>query len=53
MCVEGGWYEKNQIKVWRAERQTGESQKERAGVGNPPLHLPVVYSFMLGRRQTR
>lgn len=38
------------------ERKGGrqaEKQRERAGVGNPPLHLLVIYSFMFSRRLER
>lgn len=38
------------------EREAGrqaEKQRERAGVGNPPLHLLVIYSFMFSRRLAR
>lgn len=38
------------------EREGGrqaEKQRERAGVGNPPLHLLVIYSFMFSCRLAR
>lgn len=35
----------------RKHRKGGrQKQRDRAGVGNPPLHLLVIYSFMLSRR---
>lgn len=48
-------------RKYRLEREKGgreverqaEKQRERAGVGNPPLHLLVIYSFMLSRRLVR
>lgn len=43
-----------QVGVREGERgRQAEKQRERAGVGNPPLHLLVIYSFMFSRRLAR
>lgn len=40
-------------RKYRLERKRGrrqaKKQRKRAGVGNPPLHLLVIYSFMFSR----
>lgn len=47
---------RKEIQAEERERGGGrqaEQQRERAGVGNPPLHLLVIYSFMFSRRLVR
>lgn len=42
---------KKEIQVGKRERVGGRQKRsEGAGVRNPPLHLLVIYSFMLARR---
>lgn len=52
---EGGLLLQGKYRLGRGRARGTEvkKQRERAGVGNPPLHLLVIYSFMLSRRLPR